>query len=216
MIKIIAHRGLWEKSKEKNSLSSLRRAVFEGFGIETDLYGYQGEIVISHDIPSDKSPKLQNFFESIKNFKTYHKVLYAFNIKSDGLEVNLKNLIKKYGIKNNFFFFDMSPPTLYAFIKKFPPKNLATRMSEFEKSPPLFSNYCQWVWIDSFEKDWITEKEIKKLLKEKKKICFVSPEIHNRNEKILWNKLKKLKYLPKEEIYLCTDLVNKAKLFFEK
>jgi hypothetical protein len=58
MIKILAHRGQWNLPEKKNSLSAFERAFSNGYGIETDIRDYKGELVISHNIADETAPKL--------------------------------------------------------------------------------------------------------------------------------------------------------------
>ena len=46
---ILAHRGLWQNVAAKNSISSIKLALVNGFGLETDIRDLDGELVISHD-----------------------------------------------------------------------------------------------------------------------------------------------------------------------
>ena len=56
---ILAHRGVWRISEERNSMSSIRAALDAGFGIETDVRDYKGNLVISHDIADEKCISLE-------------------------------------------------------------------------------------------------------------------------------------------------------------
>jgi len=200
--------------EEKNSLEALQNAVELGFGIETDIRDFDGELVISHGPPEGKVIMLTKFFENIKNHANFRKVTYALNIKSDGLDEKLEKIISDYGLMNNVFFFDMSFPTLLWFSKKFGPKNLSTRISEFEQSPILLYEKCGWICVDCFNTEWITDEMIGKFLKEEKKLFFISPEIHKREPLGFWKFLKGASEKYGEEFYLCTDLVEKAEKFF--
>ena len=51
-MKILAHRGAWNTSDEKNTVLAIKRAFCHGWGIETDVRDYCGKLVISHDIAS--------------------------------------------------------------------------------------------------------------------------------------------------------------------
>jgi glycerophosphoryl diester phosphodiesterase len=208
MVKIIAHRGFWYERSEGNSLDSLKRAVEKGFGIETDVRDFKGEIVISHDIANENSLKLNSFLENIQNLGNFREVVYAWNIKSDGLAEKLKGILEKYGILENSFFFDMSFPTLYEFSKEFLSLNLATRYSDFEDEPQFYEN-CDWIWVDGFERDIISEEKIKEFIGDNKKIVFVSPEIHNRDPEKLWALIKDIDK-DNKNIFLCTDWIEKA------
>ena len=48
---VLAHRGIFNCEKEKNSQRALSMALVNGFGIETDIRDLGGRIVISHDPP---------------------------------------------------------------------------------------------------------------------------------------------------------------------
>lgn len=138
------------------------------FGIEIDVRDINNELVVSHDPPNDKSPKLKDFFEVQKN------QLFAINIKSVEIEKQLKEIISYYKIKN-YFTFDWPIPSLFKAINS----NLITafRLSEYENY--IYKN-CDWVWIDSFHSIWYSTEQIKSLKKHGFKIALVSPELHKR------------------------------------
>ena len=69
-MQIISHRGYWEKAAEKNSTVAFQRSFQLGFGAETDVRDFNGELVISHDIASAGNLSLQAFFEL---FNRYHQ-----------------------------------------------------------------------------------------------------------------------------------------------
>jgi len=102
MVDILAHRGLWKKNHEKNSIIAFKRAFDNGFGVETDVRDFKDEIVISHDIPSKNSKKLEELLTTLESYSGDFKL--ALNVKSDGLSINLKRLIMSYNIQNYFFF----------------------------------------------------------------------------------------------------------------
>lgn len=208
-MEILAHRGLWNSISDKNSIVSLCYAFESGFGIETDIRDYNGKIVISHDIPTSKSPDLEVFFKMV-NEKRYQNTM-ALNIKSDGLQIELKKLLKKYNI-NNYFVFDMSVPEEVVYrrdgIKYF------TRHSDVERMCVLYKD-CFGVWMDSFfDECWLSEEKIKTHIKNGKKIGIISPEIHGYKNDRVWDLIKKLSYDYGDSIMLCTDCCNEAKEFF--
>ena len=49
-MEILSHRGYWQCPEEKNQEVAFSRSFDLGFGCETDLRDYGGEIVISHDM----------------------------------------------------------------------------------------------------------------------------------------------------------------------
>ena len=94
---IISHRGYWLESAEKNISLSFERSFNLGFGTETDIRDYNGELVISHDIPTTSSMKIDDFF---KLYKSQSDSLLALNLKSDGLHSILKIKLEEFNIQN--------------------------------------------------------------------------------------------------------------------
>lgn len=210
MIEIIAHRGLWNKNFKPNSKEAIINALINGFSIETDIRDFNGtKIVISHDPINYFSAEkflLEEFLGLIDQYS--NKKLKSFlNIKSDGLELILKNF-KNLKNNSNFFFFDGSFPSM----KKLKENNLLCldRISEFElKSNFMFDGY----WIDCFTEDWMINQNLIKF-DMSHYVVFVSPELHNRSHENLWRWIKKNTHFWKNKIGLCTDLPEKARSFF--
>lgn len=206
---IISHRGYWKVETERNSHFAFERSFSSGFGIETDIRDFNGILVISHDIPNERSMSVKALFEFYNNFRT--QLVIAINIKSDGLQSKLKELLHQYKI-DNYFVFDMSATDGLSYLKhgfKF-----FTRQSEYENKPSFYDD-AQGVWLDEFHRHWINEKIIKKHLKNGKKICIVSPELHGRSYLEEWNDYKKI--IAKSgiaDIMICTDYPAEAKEFF--
>lgn len=207
-MKVMAHRGLWESTDERNSLPALRRAINKGYGIETDIRDYMGRLVISHNIADSASPLLESFF--IDYISVGSNVPLALNVKADGIQKELYNLIFKYEI-NNYFIFDMSVPEMVMYKKN--EMNFFTRHSDIEEQCVLYDDAIG-VWLDSFyEEEWLKADIIKKHLNDKKAVCIISSEIHGFDEKYMWDMLKK-ENLESDDIMLCTDKPEEAEAFF--
>lgn len=206
---ILSHRGYWKDDKEKNTIEAFERSFSFGFGTETDIREYKGELVISHDIAKEPCLTVKKFFEIYNN---YDKSLpLALNIKADGLQEELLRLLKNYKI-DNYFVFDMSVPDGLLYIKK--GFCTFTRHSEYEPIPPYYTE-ADGIWIDQFFENWISKETIKKHLDNNKQICIVSPELHNRDYTAEWKKYKQIeKELRISNIMLCTDYPEKAREYF--
>lgn len=207
-MEIISHRGYWKKITEQNTTTAFNRSFSLGFGVEIDVRDCCGKLVISHDIPNSKAVDFREFLELHTGYKN---MPLAINIKADGLQTILYNLLKKYKI-TNYFVFDMSVPDglIYLNLKM----KVFTRQSEVEPIPPFF-NRADGVWMDEFHSDWITTSKIKENLIKNKKVCIVSPELHNRAYLPAWRKYKKLsKNHNTKNIMLCTDFPERARRFF--
>lgn len=202
---IIAHRGYWIEEKEKNTKASFLRAFTYGYGIETDIRDYKGELVISHNMADKNSMKLSELLDLYDQYGN-HTIL-ALNVKADGLQEELERLLGSLDRKH-YFLFDMSVPEQVIYIKK----GFCTfgRQSEYEPQIVQYES-VDGVWMDEFSKEWITKEEIQKHLRNRKQVGVISPEIHNRNREKLWKILKEIGI---DSVLLCTDLPKEAEAFF--
>lgn len=207
-MEILAHRGLWNKIEEKNTMSSLTRAFEHGMGIETDVRDDRGELVISHDIPNEDCILLERLLEEYRK-RGFHQPL-AINIKADGLQDKIAKLIVKYEI-SRYFVFDMSIPEMVQYRKA--GIRFFCRSSDIESECVLYKD-ASGVWVDSFyQKDWISAEKIRKFIEDHKEVGIISPEIHGFNEEKLWKEIK-LMSAEGMELMLCTDKGKLAKEYF--
>jgi len=207
-LKIISHRGYWEKADEKNSLSSFERSFRSGFGTETDIRDFCGTLVISHDIADESCITVRQFLDLYSSFLT--RLPLALNIKADGLQFKLCELLKEYEI-TNYFVFDMSIPDTLGYIRS--GLNFFSRQSEYEPTPAFYKE-ASGVWMDCFHDDWIQEADIEQHLTTGKQICLVSPELHKREYGYYWEYLSRMKSVASEQIMLCSDFPEEAREFF--
>ena len=206
-MKIIAHRGFWQTEPEKNTRVAIKRAIDNGFGFETDFRDCRGQILISHNPPEGKELTANEVFKMYQDAGSNEPL--ALNIKADGLQEMMENLLKKYGI-TNYFFFDMSVCDTIIYCEK--KLKIASRLSEYENDMPFYKN-CSTVWIDYFKSDGPTIEKVMETIKEGKNACVVSPELHKRDYQEMWKKLKP--FMKEDRFYLCTDYPDKAKDFFK-
>lgn len=202
---IISHRGYWLEPHEKNTVIAFKRSFNLGFGTETDVRDRVGELVISHDIPLGKEMTFHNFL-TLHNQQTP----LALNIKADGLATLVKNAMQSYN-PHSWFVFDMSIPDMRSHLACGNP--VFARVSEIE-SYPAYENQISGIWLDAFESDgWQIEK-IEYWLKVGKRVCIVSPELHERDHRPLWHKLREQTYIHHPQLMMCTDYPEKAQQFF--
>jgi hypothetical protein len=208
---ILSHRGYWKGLSEKNRPIAFERSFKLGFGTETDIRDYKGELVISHDIADETGISVAHFFELYNRFDT--SLPLALNIKADGLQEKLKALLVEYKIEN-YFVFDMSVPDGLGYLKN--DFNVFTRQSEYEKEPSFY-NESTGIWLDEFQGHWITKDVIENHQKNNKQICIVSPDLHKREYKVEWEHYKEIeKALGIKNLMLCTDYPEEAKEFFSE
>jgi hypothetical protein len=206
---VLSHRGYWKEIQEKNFAISFERSFSLGFGTETDIRDYQSELVISHDIPNRDCISIKEMFQI---YNKYDNTLpLALNVKADGLQLRLKELLEEYNILN-YFVFDMSVPDGLGYLKR--NINVFTRESEYEREPSFYNEACG-IWLDEFHDHWINKEIIEKHISNNKKVCIVSPDLHKREYEIEWHHYKEIeKELGIDNLMICTDYPQIAKEFF--
>lgn len=208
-MKILSHRGYWKTEVEKNKEQAFLRSFSMNFGTETDVRDFNGGLVISHDIATGSEMKFEDFIRLANEYECREKLTLALNVKSDGLAMHISRLIRD--CENlDCFVFDMSIPDMRSYLRE----NISvfSRISEVERQP-VWLNECEGVWLDSFESDWFSNTVIIDLLNQNKRVCIVSPELHKRDNTILWERIKQL--ADQQLLMLCTDYPEQAQEFFE-
>jgi hypothetical protein len=209
-MEIIAHRGTWDTLEKQNTIQSFYNSFELNLGIETDIRDLNGKLVISHNCPiNGLVSSIDDFFLSYNQSKSINTL--ALNIKSDGLQVLLDQKLSQYKI-DNYFVFDMSIPDALGYVKK--DFKIYTRQSEFELEP-IFYDKAIGVWLDSFNSTWFDISLISNHLQNGKKVAIVSSELHKREKYELWHMLKEDNIYLNNNILLCTDLPQEAKIFFK-
>ena len=191
---ILAHRGEWNKAVPANSAASLSNAILHGFGIETDIRDFRGELIVSHD------PCVNQEYDCFDKFLSRDSRI-AINIKSDGLLPKLEPM-KALIVDSQSFVFDCSFPELLKFRRAGIPH--AIRISEFERELYWEPNY---IWLDAFESDWWLEDAATLKTIERIPTIVVSPELHKRDFSKVWDKVLTLRSVG-IEISVCTDFPN--------
>ena len=174
-----------------NTINYLKTVPKE-FGVEVDIRSFNNKIIVSHEPLLNGVP----FEEWISFYKHDFLIL---NVKEEGLEKYLMDILKKHEIKD-FFFLDQSFPFLLKKIKS-GEKRCAIRISEFESIDSAYNlaGMIEWVWIDYFNKFPLNQNDFIVLKKLGFKVCIVSPEIQGKGTceiDILKNFLKSNKIFP--------------------
>lgn len=201
---ILAHRGLHFCKEEKNSSGALKRAIDEGFGIETDLRDLDRKVVISHDPPCASSNllSLDWLLDQILSYGYSGRV--ALNIKSDGLAKIVSQQIQaKLDDGERCFVFDMSVPDSLSYVKE----NIGfyTRLSNFEGTPACLE-IAKGVWIDDFSGDFPQIEHALDLIGHGYRVAIVSPELHGRDHAKVWDRIEESQVFRSPLFELCTDL----------
>jgi hypothetical protein len=164
-MKLIAHR--------KNTVAELRVSPLE-YGVEVDIRSYAGELVIHHD-PFVKGELFEPWLAE------YRHGTLILNVKEEGLEARLIELMKRRGI-DDYFFLDQSFPFLVKW-SRLGERRCAVRVSEYESIDTALSlsGKVDWVWVDCFTRFPLQHQDSVRLKSAGFSLCLVSPELQGRD-----------------------------------
>jgi glycerophosphoryl diester phosphodiesterase len=203
-MRILAHRGHWLTPSEKNSPAAFERAWANGHGIETDLRDRDGGIVVSHDPAVQEAIAFETLLEA--HAARGPGTPLALNIKADGLQGPVSQLLARHQVRE-FFVFDMSVPDSLPYLRAGMP--VFVRLSEFEPESGLLDR-AAGIWLDAFESEWWTLDMVRALCARRKTVAIVSPELHGRPHQALWRQLAGLEQSVRDHLMLCTDFPDAA------
>ena len=208
---IIAHRGWWSHQSEQNTQSAIVGALERGYSVEIDLRDHQGELVISHDVPTKPTLTWQALCQALMITKTDGAIF--INIKSDGLcRLLPKDLC--HTMTHKLYFFDGAIPDLIHYVRSGLP--YLARLSDYEPIACL-AEQAQGLWIDTLGDQEPSVDQIKVNCQSHHCLCWVSSELHGQEPLLQWQQLRQA-YIDGlyrgHDCYLCTDLPQAAHTFF--
>ena len=174
-------------------------------GVEIDLRSMNGKIILQHD------PFLEgeSFISWLKNWRGQELIL---NIKEEGLENGIIDILESAGVEN-YFFLDQSFPFLVKTINS-GNLNVAARVSDLESSETALGLNCKWVWLDCFLGDWkFLIEVVPKLQSQGKRLCLVSPELVRSNS---MSEMRRLQRILQENKLHLEAVCTKVKSRWEK
>jgi hypothetical protein len=175
-MQIIRHR--------RNTIAELKETS-TNLGVEIDIRSHGDELILHHD-PFVHG---ENFEKWLEYF--HHKTL-ILNVKEEGLENRVLEIMRAYNI-NDFFFLDQSFPFLIITARS-GEKRCAVRVSEFESIDTALNltGNIDWIWVDYFTHFSLARDSAQKLQSAGFKLCLVSPELQGYDAKTHIPKLKQL------------------------
>lgn len=164
-MKLISHR--------RNTLVQLNKTPAQ-YGVEVDIRSHGDRLIIHHDPFVDGE-----LFEAW--LAAYRHGTLILNVKEEGLEARLIDLMQRAGIED-YFFLDQSFPFLVKY-SELGVHRCAVRVSEFEsiQTALTLAGKVDWVWIDSFTQFPLSHDDARKLQEAGFKLCLVSPELQGRD-----------------------------------
>lgn len=178
-MKIICHR--------KNTIEDLQETNIN-YGVEVDIRSEGQDLFIHHD-PFSTGELFNEWIDS------YHHGTLILNVKEEGLEQRLVNLMISKNI-DDYFFLDQSFPFLVKY-SKLTVKRCAVRVSEYEsiETALALAGKVSWVWVDYFTCFPLSKNDAIKLQNAGFKLCLVSPELQGHDAEI---EIRNLKHLLEE------------------
>ena len=163
-MKIIAHR--------INTVSALRQLDLN-YGAEVDIRSFGSDLIMQHE-PFERG---ELFSDWLKEYKHGFIIL---NVKEEGLEPSLIELMESCNIQD-YFFLDQSFPFMIKYSESCD-RRCAVRYSEFESIDTVLnvSHLVSWVWVDCFNQMPLDTSTANRLAQAALKICVVSPELQGR------------------------------------
>lgn len=149
-------------------------------------------MIFSHDSPNQGS-----IFEDIQ-LPSFHS-RFALNIKEDGMQRNLQELTE-WMLSTGSFLFDGSIPEMIKYKSLGIPS--ALRLSEYEQELPWNSKI---VWLDAFSHDWWISGMCERFKAGIDEFIVVSPELHGRDPREVWDYIKKNSSKGDVKYSICTD-----------
>lgn len=208
---ILAHRGCWSSTVRQNSRAAIYSALSNGFGLETDIRDFDGEIVISHDPPKSKFDlSCFDLFQMMQTNRFDGRI--ALNVKSDGLQNMLKYQLSQFNdISGHLFVFDMSVPDMLQY--KNAGLQFYSRTSDIEPFIAL-QDSAFGVWVDNFYGEFDQIKIAKSIIDRGLRVSLVSPELHGREHLGLWRDIKNSGLYLHSSFEICTDFPFEALEYF--
>lgn len=164
-----------------NTIGQLAQ-VPERYGVEIDVRGVGGDLLLSHDPIRDArtATRLEDYLTHFRH------ALLVLNLKDAGNEQQTIDVAARHGIES-YFLLDVSVPYLYSATRQgF--RKLAVRFSEVEPIEGVLAHklgatpLAEWVWIDTFTRLPLSTESVAQL--RGFRTCLVCPERWGRPEDI--------------------------------
>ena len=158
-----------------NTIRELKK-IKPHYGTEIDIRSWGSDLVLNHE-PFQNGERLINYLD------TYQHGTLVLNIKEDGIEDDVLQLVRQRSRIKSYFLLDVEFPYLYRASRQ-GERNIAIRFSEDESIETVkkYVGMVDWVWIDTNTRLPITS-ENKEILNQFKK-CLVCPSKWYQADKI--------------------------------
>ena len=154
-----------------NTIQELKE-ISPQFGTEIDIRSWGSDLILHHE-PFKNGEKLLDYLDEYRNGTL------ILNIKEDGIEDGVLQLVRQRSQIKSYFLLDVEFPYLYRASRE-GERNIAIRFSEDESIETVkkYINKVEWVWIDTNTCLPITNEN--KNILDNFKTCLVCPSRWNR------------------------------------
>lgn len=168
----------------RNTLRELNTTP-KKYGVEVDIRSWDEKLIIHHD-PFIRGESFDEWIAA------YNHGTLILNVKEEGLEDRILELMQYHGI-DDYFFLDQSFPFLIKWANA-GVHRCAVRISEFESIETVLTlaGKVDWVWVDCFTHFPLSYDDAKRLMSANFKLCLVSPELQGREAEVEIPKLASL------------------------
>jgi hypothetical protein len=185
---VLAHRGLLDGPDpvRENTLATLRHAAEEhGHGLELDVRGDGGRLVLSHDLASWR-PELD---ATALLADPPGDALHALNVKEPAVVPAILDVLERAGTLHRFFLFDFelacaTPDEAMSLMARCAARGaiVARRLSDRERvlDDIVADDACAHVWLDELDGPWVDGDTVAALTGAGKHVWYVSPDLHRR------------------------------------
>lgn len=145
-----------------------------GYGLEIDIRSYGNRLILHHD-PFIEG---EDFTAWLNHYR--HGTL-ILNLKEEGLELRILELLAERDIKD-FFFLDQPFPWIIK-MARLGERRCAVRVSEYEHADTALAlaGKIDWVWADCFSRLSLSAVDARLLRQAGFRVCVVSPELQGRS-----------------------------------
>lgn len=218
---VLAHRGLLRGPDpcRENRLDTIREAIAEGFGLETDIRFANDRAYISHDRIIGGGDATADGVSHAAAWATASQPI-ALNFKEPGTESLMIDFLHNNRVDDKICAFDMelveSAPgsTAKLLAGRMPRLKLAARASD--RNEPLeraLEMPGSVVWMDEFERPWIRRRDVDAVHASGRLAWMVLPDLHGGRREDMLERLAVFAEWGVDAV--CTDWALEARQFLE-
>lgn len=170
------------------------------YGVEVDIRDH-GDVLVLHHDPFIVGP-VTLFEDYLAQFRHAFIIL---NIKSEGIEFRVLEILKAYDV-HNYMFLDSSFPMIMK-LHRAGVRDVALRVSEYEHIGSFRDS--AYLWVDCFTQFPLSSAEFV-AFSESHRLCLVSPELQGHHGDAAFHIIDQMRRVCRGSFMICCKLANIA------